>query len=213
MEYTQAAARSSSLRIAAATAAAVLVGTVAFGALEAGYLAAAVDEDQVEISLVVDAVLSISSPANVSLGTINGTGQSVTSSADFNVITNNTSGYRFDIKASSSPAMRCSSGGCAVNSDSFADYTPATADVPETWSVAASASEFGISASGTAASSSFLTGQTYYNLTTAYRWIAGQNTQTTGATTSVIYRAEIGASKVQPTGVYTATTTAQVTTL
>jgi hypothetical protein len=129
-----------------------LCSYVAFGALEAGYLAAAVDEDQVEVSLTVAAMISISSPANVSLGTINGTGQSVTSSADFNVITNNTSGYRFDIKASSSPAMRCSSGGCAVNSDSFADYTPATADVPETWSVAASASEFGISASGTAAS-------------------------------------------------------------
>lgn len=204
----------SSIRAVSLAAATVAFFSFAcFGALEAGYTYAATDEDQVEVSLTVAAFISISSPANVSLGTINGTGQSVTSSADFYVITNNTSGYRFDIKASSSPAMRCSSGGCAVNSDSFADYTPATADVPEAWSVAASASEFGISASGTAASSSFNVGQLYYNLTTGYRQVAGSNSQTTGATTSVIYRAEIGASKVQPTGVYTATTTSQVTTL
>ena len=201
------------IRLAAAAAALLLAGSAAFGALEAGYTYAATDEDQVQISLVVDATLSISSPNDVTLGTINGTGQSSTAWADFNVITNNTSGFRMDVKASTSPAMQCSSGGCAVNSDSFADYTPASANTPEAWSVAASASEFGISASGTAASSSFSAGTLYYNLTTAYRQIAGLGTETTGVTTSIVYRAEIGASSVQPTGVYTATTTAQVTTL
>ena len=57
-------------------------------------------------------------------------------SASVTVTTDSPSGYELSIKASSSPAL-------VSGSDSFADYTPASAGVPDfTFSVAATAAEF-----------------------------------------------------------------------
>ncbi|KKQ02803.1 MAG: hypothetical protein US12_C0025G0005 [Parcubacteria group bacterium GW2011_GWA2_36_24] len=63
--------------------------------------------------------------------------------AVWNVKTNNYAGYTLTVFAGAAPAMVRSGGGGNV-----ADYTPAIAETPETWSVAAGAVEFGFSADG-----------------------------------------------------------------
>lgn len=90
-------------------------------------------------------VLTITAPSDVSLSSdihpING-GQS-NGSATWTVVTNSANGYSLSIKASSDPAMAKIGGG-----DSFADYTPLTADPDYTWSVPSGSYEFGYSPNG-----------------------------------------------------------------
>jgi len=190
----------------------VLAPYISYAIFEGSLTSAATASDEVLVSLTVAATISVSSPSDVNLGTITGTGSAIATST-WSVITNNTSGYRVDIKAADDPSMLCISGGCNVGVDNIADYTPAAVDVPETWSVVASDAEFGITVGGTAASSTFSDGGKFYDLTTGYRHIGGEAAQTAGTNVPVGYKVEIGASKVQPTGNYRSTVTLQVTTL
>jgi len=96
--------------------------------------------DSVVISLTVADIISISTPANVTMAPdIFGAGIS-TGEATWEVITNNLSGWKLELEASTSPAMQINS------SVSFADYTEASDGVPEAWSVTANDGEFGFSA-------------------------------------------------------------------
>lgn len=190
----------------------VLAPYMAYAIFEGSSTLAATASDEVLVSLTVASTISVSSPSDVNLGTITGTGSAIATST-WSVITNNSSGYNVDIKAADDPAMQCISGGCGVGVDTIADYTPASLDVPEVWSVAASDAEFGITVGGTAASSTFNNGEKFYDLTTGYRSIGGELAETAGTNVPVGFKVEIGASKVQPTGNYRSTVTLQVTTL
>ncbi len=97
--------------------------------------------DEITVTQTVSAEIAISSPANVTMSDpIPGiTGGSATGSATWTVITNNNTGFKMELEASTAPALTGTTQG-----DSFADYTEGTPDVPDyDWSVAESDAEFG----------------------------------------------------------------------
>lgn len=168
---------------------------------------------------MLDAFISISTPANVTLSpTISGiSGGTGTGSASWTVITDAAAGYTLMIKASTNPALQ-------VGADSFADYTPAGANPDYTWSVDASASEFGFSPEGTDVISEYLddgvsacgtggvlntTDKCWRGFSTADETIAqsAASNNPAGIATSVLLQAEVGNNKIQPPGSYVATIT------
>jgi len=86
--------------------------------------------------------LSISSPSDITLTPLTLLQNSAVGSTTWTIITDNAAGYTLTVTASSSPALVDDNTG-----KSFADYTEASAGVPETWSVS-NAYEFGFSAIG-----------------------------------------------------------------
>ena len=164
--------------------------------------------DSITVSVSVVPSISIDSPSDVSLSpNIQETG-SATGSATWNVKTNNTNGWRLDLNASGSPAMKS-------GSDSFADYTESSSGVPEAWSIASSDSEFGFSTSGSYAESGFSGGKYLgFNGTTRIKG-AHRDTQSGGSgdDITVDFKAEVGSGHNQPEGTYSATVTATATTL
>jgi hypothetical protein len=160
-----------------------------------------------------EATISISTPDDISLGTIMGTGESSVGEATWTVITDNSAGYRLEWQASSATM---SSG-----SDSIAAYTPAITDTPETWSVAAPDSEWGARLKST--STDYASGTWGSDDTTNSKWlnvknsalfqIASRNSATAGSDQIVQFKAEIGANKLQATGNYTVNVTMTATTL
>ena len=184
----------------------VLGGCGLYFVSEPGLSKAATDSDVVTVNLTVSGTISLSSPADVTMSpAITGTGSS-TGTAQWTVTTNNSAGYKLEVEASASPAM-------VSGSDTFADYTEGVAGTPETWSVAAADSEFGFTASGTDAESKYNT-DLYEGFSGATKiQVASANAETTGTATTVGFKAEVGASKSQPTGSYSATITATATTL
>lgn len=103
--------------------------------------------DDVIVNLTVDSGISITSPANVTLGSAN-MGISVNTAigtAVWNVKTNDPAGYVLTIKnASTSPAMK-GAGGIG----NFANYTETPANSPDLWAVDAGTYQFGYSVRGT----------------------------------------------------------------
>lgn len=187
-------------------------------------------EDQITITQSVTAEISITSPSNVSMspaipGMTGSGGAPSTGQAEWTVITNNNTGFSMTLIASSSPAMQGNSQG-----DSFADYTPATANVPDySWSIAASAAEFGYSVEpATAADTAqiFLdngsacntgTGQVankcWLNASTTAVTIINRTSETSssGQAEVIKFQVEQGASAFKVEDTYTATTTVTVT--
>lgn len=168
---------------------------------------------------MLEAFISISSPGNITLtpsisGISGGTG---TGSADFTVITDAAAGYTLMVQASTNPALQ-------VGGDSFADYTPAGANPDYTWSVAATASEFGFSPEGTDVTSEYLddgvsacgTGGVLNTTNKCWRGFATTNETVAqsaaanapaGTDTTLLLQAEVGNNKIQPAGSYVATIT------
>jgi hypothetical protein len=164
---------------------------------------------------MLEAYISITSPADVTLnpnisGSTGGTGSG---STFWTVTTDNTGGYSLTIKSSTDPALQ--SGG-----DNFADYTPAGADPDFSWSVAAADSEFGFTPEGgdivqkyqdngsaCNAGSGNTSDSCWWYFSTSEEAIATANTgnHPTGASTTVKFQAEAGASSSQAAGTYTAT--------
>lgn len=191
----------------------VLVIGMLFPLLEASRIEAATTSDTAAVNLTVAATISISTPADVSLGTITGTGASSEGTATWTVTTNNSAGYKLEWQAS---AAALTSG-----SDTIAAYTPAVADTPETWSVAADASEWGgrLKSASTDSDAEWGTDDTsekWLNVNNAaVRQIVSRSTETAagGSDEIVEFKAEVGSSKHQPTGSYTVNVTATATTL
>ena len=190
-----------------------LVAGMLFPLLEASRVEAATTSDTAAVNLTVAATISISAPSDVSLGTITGTGTSDVGTALWTVTTNNSGGYKLEWQAS---AAALTSG-----SDTIAAYTPAVADTPETWSVAAADSEWGarLKSSSTDTATEWGTDTTdekWLNVNNAaVRQIVSRNTETdsSGSAETVAFKAQVGASKFQPTGSYTVNVTATATTL
>lgn len=177
--------------------------------------AAATDEDSyANFYQVVPISISLSSPSDVSLGTITGTGTSSTGEATWTVTTNNPPGYKLEWQASVATMTN-------EYSDTIAAYTPAVADTPETWSVASSDSEWGGRLKSTSTDYDSATWGT--DDTTNAKWlnvkslalfqIASRASTTTGSDEIVQFKAEVGSSKFQPTGNYTVNVTVTATTL
>jgi hypothetical protein len=99
-------------------------------------------------------------------------------------------------------------------SNNFADYTEGVLGTPETWSVAASAAEFGFTASGTFAESKYTSNkyQSFQGATKIQVSHSGTGPDA-GDSTTVGFKAEVGASKSQPTGSYQAVITGTATSL
>jgi len=141
-------------------------------------------------------------------------------SSSWTVRTNALLGYTLAIKASTAPAL-------VSGANSFADYTEASSGVPEVWSVASGAKEFGYSAYGTdtdtavwgTAASCGVAGvpdsaQKYVGTKITDKTVATRAvvTPTTGIATTVCFAAQQNAV-FAPSGTYTATITATATTL
>ena len=142
------------------------------------------------------------------------------------VITNNETGFNMTLYSTTSPAMKCISGGCSTSADYFASYTPANNSVPDyDWAVAAANSEFGYTVepatAGDTATMFKDNGSTTcnqvggtntanscwnYASTTAATIISRTTATAGGGEAEVIkFRAESGASHFQPEGNYQAT--------
>lgn len=177
---------------------------------------AATASDTAAVNLTVGSTISITAPADVTMGSITATGQSAltTNSATWNVKTNNSAGY--------SLAWQASSATMASGADTVAGYTPSSAGVPEVWSVATAASEWGAhlgSASTVVNTTTWGSADTYgagkwLNVNNAAPFtIASSSAATVGDDEIVYFGAEVGSSKSQPTGTYTVNVTMTATTL
>ncbi len=167
--------------------------------------------------------ISISSVHNGTMTSVNGVSGGVTNaSTTWTVITDNAAGYQLTIKAQTSPALK-SAGGA-----SFADYVPTSSDPDFAFTYAPSESRFGFTPEGADVSATYKDNGSICNTgglnTTDACWdgftltnkvIATGATanQPNGATTTIKYRAAIGASKIQDAGDYTSTITVTATTL
>jgi hypothetical protein len=162
----------------------------------------------ISISSVSDVVMS-PSIGGITGGTSNG-------STVVTVTTDSPSGYQLTITASSSPAL-------VSGSNSFADYTTSVMGTPDyAFSVSSSDSEFAFSPEGADIISKFKddgascntgSGDTadrcWDSLSTSPQVVANKTSANhpSGTATTLKFRAESGASHLQPEGVYTATTT------
>jgi hypothetical protein len=112
-----------------------------------------------------------------------------------------------------------------TNGDQIAGYTPASAGTPETWSVEASMSEWGARVKSTSDDPDLTTGGiwdnadtysgTFLNVGTSSFTVANRVTETTqaGSNETILFGAEIGSNKFQPTGTYSTNVTLTATTL
>ena len=105
------------------------------------------------------------------------------------------------------------------NNDTIPSYTPAVADTPETWAVAASAAEWGGRLSSRSSDTSVEWGtdgssEKWLNIATSNRTIITRQDATPidGSLAIVEFQVEIGASKLQTTGTYLTTVTFTVVT-
>jgi len=165
--------------------------------------------------------IAITSPADIAMSALDSSGGVSNASATWTVTTDDPAGYTLSIRASTDPAL-------TSGPNSFADYTPALTDPDYDFSVAASDSEFGYSPEGTDVVTRFLDNSASCNagagntadkcwdgLTMLNSAIAASTASNhiTGTATTVKFRAEIGASKNQSAGSYTATITVTAVTL
>ena len=184
-------------------------------------VSAAVDTDDVIVTLDVTAGITISDGANVTMDpNIGIVSDSSIGSSSWLVKTNALNGYTLAVKASTTPALKS-------GTESFADYTEGTSGIPEAWSVGVGDKEFGFPAYGTdtttgtwgTAQSCGAAGipdaaQYYVGFTTSDKTIATRAlvTPTAGITTTICFAAEQNAVYAA-SGTYTATITATATTL
>lgn len=194
------------------------IGEVATGLSEsslyklfAGYRQ--MDEVFISISVSPSAITMSPSIGGLTGGVSNG-------STTVTVITDNLAGYQLQLKATTSPALRCQTE-CNPATDYFLDYTPENPAIPDfNWLVLATTSEFGFTPEGSHLVQKFKDNGTscntgnvdtldrcWYNLSTNNETIAQSfsNNQPSGTQTVVKFRAESGAQNFQPSGTYQAT--------
>lgn len=174
---------------------------------------AATISDTAAVGVTVDSTISISTPPDVDLGTITGTGASSEGTATWTVTTNNSAGYKLEWQASTAGMMS--------GADAIAAYGPAVVNTPETWSVPAANSEWGArlksaSTDNAAEWGTDDTSERWLNVSnTGVRQIVSRSSETAvgGSTETIEFQAEIGSSHFQPTGNYSVNVTVTATTL
>jgi len=161
--------------------------------------------------------IAITSPVDVNLPTLSGfTGGTSTSTINWNVETNNSSGYELSILSSTNPTMQ------TVSGDVIANYTPAGSNPDLVWNVPSTEAAFGYSVSGANIVDFFKddgfacntgggtgTDSCWLGFSTSDQIIASSNSQNapTGATTTVELQAEIGNGIFITPGDYSASLT------
>lgn len=167
--------------------------------------------------------ISLSAPSDVTLSPaldVTTRGAS-TGSASWTVTTDNSAGYTLKVSASTDPALKSSS-------DSFLDYNPAGANPDYTWSISNTTSAFGYSPEGSDIVSRFkdngsvcATGSSngsntcWDGFTTSDVTVAQGSSANTpsGVSTTLKFQAEIGSTKTQTAGSYSAVITVTATAL
>jgi hypothetical protein len=183
-----------------------LVLALGYWMAEPNIVGAAFATDDVNVNLNVAATISINHPTDVSMSPdITGTGSS-TGSTTWTVTTNNSSGWKLEVETNQANTMHS-------GSDVFTDYTEAVEGTPEAWSIANSASEFGFGATGSYIEAKFGAAKYMGFNNTTKEQVSHSAAETAGDDTVVIFKAEVGSAKVQPTGTYSAVVTATATTL
>lgn len=178
--------------------------------------------DSVVVTLNVDAGVSITPGADeIMEPSISLTSNKSIGTSSWSVATNSNTGYSLAVKASTNPALKNGT------TDQFTDYTEATPDTPETWSVSSGQKEFGYSAYGTdvldatwgthndcgnTSTGVVSTGSKYLGFSTTDFTIATHSGVTTpsGVVTNICFAAEQNGVYAQ-SGSYTATITATAT--
>ena len=185
--------------------------TTGYFLIEPNLTGAAEDTDAVDVTLAVTSTISLDSPSNLGLDDIPGTGATADEYVTWTVTTNNSSGWKLEVNASTTPAML----GVGSTANQFANYTEAITGTPETWGVDASASEFGFGATGTYKLAKFDTNKYMGFSGTSKEEVATRAAASAGGgdATNVHFKAEVGSTKFQASDTYRATITATATTL
>lgn len=160
------------------------------------------------------AYITISLNPDVNLPSISGfSGGASSATTTWKVITNNSAGYEFLVRATSTPALKADTGAF------FADYVPAGSDPDFTFTFGTTESRFGYSVEGTEAGAQFRdngsvcgigTGETtdacYTGFTTSDVTVAGGSSANApaGADVTLRLKAGIGVDKIQDSGTYSA---------
>ncbi|MHB1390163.1 MAG: hypothetical protein ACYCXF_02865 [Thermoleophilia bacterium] len=154
---------------------------------------AAPQSDPINVNVTVDDYITITHPTDVTLSNIAGQGGSSVGNVTWKVSTNSIHGYELKIAAASSPAL-------SKGTDSFADYAGLGA-----WSIPATDSAFGFSVNNTT-NYKGLTGATAIQINSHAFPVIDDSTL-------VNFKAEVGASHLQPSGSYAAHLTVTAVTL
>jgi len=198
------------------------IATLGYIYFEPEVIGAAEQGADIDVTLTVTSEITLTSPGNIGMSpnitmtqnTSVGTGSSWT------VKTNNYNGYALTLKSDEAPALKSAA-------DTFADYTEATANTPETWSVS-SAAEFGFSVfgadsptatwgsdtdciAGAGVPSAALKWQGFKGVTAITVATKNSETSTSGSTTTLCVGAEQNGIYA-PSGSYTADVTGTATT-
>ncbi len=162
--------------------------------------------------------LAMTAPSTITLTpTIGGiVGGTASGNGTWNVKTDSEAGYNLNIRATATPAMQS-------GNDSFADYTPSTAGVPDfDWDISTANSEFGFSPYNANSQvgkyknngvncnigSNITDGQCWYGLSTNDEQVVNKTSRTAiaGDDTKINFQAEVNSSgSFQTAGTYTAT--------
>lgn len=179
--------------------------------IRAGYQAM-----QVDASISITTTLSTAADSTLSPSLTSGQSGSASGSTAWTVTTNNPSGYTLSLSASTDPALQSSS-------DSFADYDPSGANPDYDWSIESSESAFGYSPEGSHIVSRFkdngsscgagaldTSDKCWDGFSTSPVTVSqsGSSNSPGGTETTVKFMAEVGSSKTQTAGSYSATITA-----
>ena len=188
---------------------------------ESAYANAATANDSVNVSLIVNSGITITDSPDITLSnTIGVSNNTAVGTSTWSVVTTNSLGYFMTIRASTNPAMQS-------GANQVADFSTTT--MPHSWSVSANDARFGFSVFGSdtnasvwgsgtfcngAATSTTNNSLNYYGFYTTATTTASNTVPTspTGNNTTVCYAAQQGSSYYIPSGTYTATITATVTT-
>lgn len=182
------------------------------------------------LNLDINSTISIACDPSVTMNAIVGTGKSMINGnnrANCTITTNNSSGYKMDWQASLDDMVN-------QTSDHFAAYSPAASTTPESWDTPNTTSAWGAKLAATSegynggsggsgytypgtgwgSDDSYESGK-FLNVSTSPFQIMQKNAETNvnGETQSVMFAAEIGHDKIQPTGTYTVNVTITATTL
>jgi hypothetical protein len=160
------------------------------------------------------AYITISLNPDVNLPSISGfSGGSSSTTTDWTVITNNSAGYEFLVRATSTPALKANTGAF------FSDYVPAGSNPDFTFTYGTTESRFGFSVEGTEAGPQFkdngsvcgvgtseTTDACYVGFTMTDETVAGRSTANApgGSVVTLRLKAGIGVDKIQDSGTYSA---------
>ena len=171
-----------------------------------------------DVTLSVTAELSLTCPSSLAMSAISGlTGGTSSDTVDCNVESNNANGYLLYIKSSSAPALLSE----ASSSIFFSDYRSSTPEYAWTLDSTASSS-FGFSVESSDVVEAFRNDQAacggggFNSTSNCFRSLSTSDiniasaalaTDSGGVTTTVGFKAEVGSTRNQPTGNYTASIT------